>query len=176
LREEKRAQFLTTKSNSDQWIDGKLLPKGASVFINLWDIHHDERRWENHDEFDPDRYAGYTMVASEYANSSNYDKRDHYAYGNGRRLCPGIHLGERNIFLGIVKLLWAFRFEKATDSSGKPIDIDTDYQTGYTEGFLINARPFKCKITSRSQARENTIMREFAQVSQDVFSKYETGL
>ncbi|KAI9930338.1 hypothetical protein AWENTII_007721 [Aspergillus wentii] len=159
-----------------QWIDGKLLPKGASVFINLWDMHHDERRWEDHDVFDPDRYAGYTMLASEYANSSDYEKRDHYAFGNGRRLCPGIHLGERNIFLGIAKLLWAFRFEKATDSSGKPIDVDTDYETGYSQGFLINARPFPCKMTPRSKARESTIMREFAQVSQDVFSKYETGI
>src|ERR1700733_6302398 len=31
--------------------------------------------------------------------------------GAGRRLCPGIHLAERNLFIAMAKLLWAFSFE-----------------------------------------------------------------
>ncbi|PIG89002.1 hypothetical protein AARAC_008400, partial [Aspergillus arachidicola] len=108
----------------DQWINGKLLPKGATVVINLWDMHHDEKRYADDDVFNPDRFEGFTQLASEYVGSSDYEKRDHYAYGNGRRICPGMHLGERNIFLGIAKLLWAFKFEKAIDNSGKLIDTD----------------------------------------------------
>ncbi|KAJ6105229.1 hypothetical protein N7523_010039 [Penicillium sp. IBT 18751x] len=158
----------------DQWIDGKLLPKGAAIFTSVWDIHHDENRYPNPDAFDPDHYAGYHMLASEYANSADYENRDHYSFGNGRRLCPGIHLGERNIFLGISKLLWAFKFEKAVDEVGKPIETDINPVTAYTEGFLITAKPYACKITPRSEKRVETIMREFAEVEMTVFTQYES--
>lgn len=114
------------------------------------------------------------MLASEYANSADYENRDHYSFGNGRRLCPGIHLGERNIFLGISKLLWAFKFEKAVDEAGQPIETDINPVTAYTEGFLITAKPYPCKISPRSEKREETIMREFAEVEKTVFAKYES--
>jgi hypothetical protein len=57
--------------------------------------------------------------------------------------------------------------------TGKPIAPDTDPVTGYSEGFLVCAKPFPCRITVRSEARRETIMREFAEAKADVFSKYE---
>ncbi|KKA19811.1 Cytochrome P450 [Rasamsonia emersonii CBS 393.64] len=120
-------------------------------------------KFPNPDIFDPAHYAGHTQLAPEYAASADYENRDHYGYGAGRRLCPGIHLGERNLFLGIAKLPWAFSFDKELDSSGKPIEPDVDPITGYSEGFLVCANPFPCKITPRSEARRDTIMKEFAQ-------------
>ncbi|KAE8378183.1 cytochrome P450 [Aspergillus bertholletiae] len=158
--------------SQDEWIDGKHLPKGATVFINGWALHHDERRYPNHDVFDPDRYAGYTRLASEYAVSSDYENRDHYNYGTGRRLCPGVHLAERNLFLGISKLLWAFNFEKEIDGNGNPVEPDTDPVSGYSEGFIISAKPFPCRVSPRSDKRQETIMREYQQAESDVFSTY----
>jgi len=58
--------------------------------------------------FEHDRFAGRTALASTLAASKDYEACDHYGYGAGRRLCPGIHLAERNLFVGIAKLLWAF--------------------------------------------------------------------
>jgi cytochrome P450 len=116
---------MVTNARKDYWIDGKLLPKGATIMTNLWELHHDEKRYANPDVFDPDHYAGYTKLAPEYLTASDPVARDHYAYGNGRRVCPGIHLGERNIFLGICKLLWAFEFKKAVDENGNPIETDS---------------------------------------------------
>ncbi|KAE8337413.1 hypothetical protein BDV24DRAFT_154362 [Aspergillus arachidicola] len=161
--------------SEDQWINGKLLPKGATVVINLWDMHHDEKRYADDDVFNPDRFEGFTQLASEYVGSSDYEKRDHYAYGNGRRICPGMHLGERNIFLGIAKLLWAFKFEKAIDNSGKLIDTDRTYETGYSEGLLINANPFPCRVTVRSKERAATIAREFKQM-EEIYRRSDEGL
>ncbi|KNG83322.1 putative cytochrome P450, partial [Aspergillus nomiae NRRL 13137] len=157
----------------DQWVDGKLLPKGATVMTNVWELHHDEKRYANPDVFDPEHYAGYTKVAPEYLTASDPEARDHYAYGNGRRVCPGIHLGERNIFLGICKLLWAFEFHKAVDASGNPIETDINPTTAYSEGFITSANKFPCRIVPRSEKRKATIMREFADMER-VFSKYET--
>ena len=70
-------------------------------------MHHDEVRFPNPDTFDPDNYKGVTALAPELATAADYERRDHYGYGSGRRLCPGIHLAERNLFLGVAKLLQA---------------------------------------------------------------------
>ncbi|EXJ68791.1 uncharacterized protein A1O5_07722 [Cladophialophora psammophila CBS 110553] len=157
----------------DEWVDSKFLPKGTIVIINVWGLHHDETKFPNHDIFDPDHYAGRTLLASEYAASADYESRDHYAYGAGRRLCPGIHLAERNLFQAISKLLWAFNFERGEDEAGGPVEPDTDPITGYSEGFLVCAKHFPCKITVRSEMRRETIMREFQRAQEEVFHKYE---
>lgn len=155
------------------WIDGYKLPKGSIVFINAWGLHHDEKRYPNPDVFDPDHYKGVTSLAPVLAAATDENERDHYGYGSGRRLCPGIHLAERNLFLAISKLLWAFEFSPGTDDSGKTLELDTDPRTGYSEGFLVCAKPFPCQIEVRSDARRRTIDREYAGAKKDVFSRFE---
>lgn len=149
------------------------IPKGATVILNVWGLHHDPVKFPNPDIFDPERFAGRTLLAPEYANSSDYENRDHYGYGSGRRICPGIHLAERNLFLGMAKLLWAFEFSEAKDPSGKPIPLDVDSQTAYSEGFLHCPKPFACEIRIRSDARRATIMSEYAIAKKTVFCEYE---
>ena len=161
--------FLLTLAD---WIDGYKLPRSSVVFLNAWGLHHDETRFPNPNVFDPDHYKGVTALAPVLAASSDENERDHYGYGSGRRICPGIHLAERNLFLAISKLLWAFRFSPTTDESGKPIMPDTDPRTGYSEGFLVCAKPFDCKIEVRSEAKRQTIEREFAMAQKEVFSRF----
>ncbi|KAH0844049.1 hypothetical protein AYO21_02193 [Fonsecaea monophora] len=148
------------------------LPKGGAVFFNVWGLHNDEKYIHEPERFNPDRFAGRTRLAPEYATSADYESRDHYNYGVGRRLCPGIHLGERNLWIGMAKSLWAFNFEQDVDSTGNPIPLDMNYQTGYSEGFIVCTNDFPAKVTPRSEKRVETIMREFDQAKCDVFSKY----
>ncbi|KAL5323736.1 hypothetical protein ACEPPN_008277 [Leptodophora sp. 'Broadleaf-Isolate-01'] len=160
----------------DDWVDGKLIPKGTTILINAWGLHHDPKRFPNPDIFDPDHYLGVTKLAPELAASADYDARDHYGYGSGRRLCPGIHLAERNLFLGIAKLLWAFEILPGKDENGLRIkneDIDVDPVTAYSEGFLTCAHPFGCEVQVRGGTRKETILREFGKAETEVFEKYE---
>lgn len=62
-------------------VDGYLLPKGSIIFLNVWGVHHDEKRFFNHDVFEPDHFKGQTSLAAEYANVADPDARDHYGYG-----------------------------------------------------------------------------------------------
>ncbi|KAI3007919.1 hypothetical protein CBS147346_2860 [Aspergillus niger] len=158
--------------NKDDWVNGYFLPKGTTVFLNVWGLHHDENIFPNPDQFDPSRFEGRHKLAFDYAASPDYMQRDHYIYGAGRRLCPGIHLSERSMFLGAAKLLWAFNFEPARDENGNPIRIDTDPITGYTEGFLVCPRPYQCNVTPRSPAHAETILREFSRAESEVLSQY----
>ena len=75
--------------------------------------------------------------------------------------------------MAIAKLIWAFDIEPGSDSAGKVIAPDTDPVTGYSEGFLVCARDFPCKITSRSETRRETIMSEFDKAEREIFSRYE---
>ena len=48
----------------------------------------------------------------------------HSAFGWGRRICPGMHLGYGSVQLNIARILWAFNVEQAIDANGKEIDVD----------------------------------------------------
>lgn len=61
-------------------------------------------------------------------NSINQDsfKRLHFAFGAGRRVCPGLHVAERSLFLAISGILWGFTIERARDSNNNFTVIDRD--------------------------------------------------
>lgn len=124
------------------------------MLLNVWGLHHEQTPSTGSTTeplspfaFNPDRFAGRTAPASTYAASGDYAARDHYGYGAGRRLCPGIHLAERNLFVGVAKLLWAFTLSEKAGAD--PVDVDPE--TGYSEGFLHCAKPFACEVRVRGE-------------------------
>ena len=135
------------------------LPKGATVLLNTWGLNHDPDKWgEDVDEFNPDRYKNYPLVSSEYANAADYTHRDHHAFGGGRRICPGIHLAERNLFIEMAKLLWAFEFSSPIDAvTGKPKPVDVSLKA-FTRGNVM--RPFEyslnIKVSDSCRHHRNT--------------------
>ncbi|KID68700.1 Cytochrome P450, partial [Metarhizium hybridum] len=155
----------------DDAIDGMTIPKGSQIIINAWGMQHDPERFADPDTFNPERYVGVLQLASELANG-DWEKRDHYAYGSGRRLCPGIHLAERSLFIAMAKLLWALNIEAGVDAEGRVMDADVSAEGAYASGLLVCPKQFPCRITPRSQARKDTIMREFGRATAEVFAKY----
>lgn len=83
------------------------------------------------------------LTAGEYAAHPDVEKRDHFSFGGGRRICPGLHIAERSIFLNLARLLWGFSIEHAKDENGNiiPVDFTT---AGLVPGALSNPNPFKC--------------------------------
>jgi len=62
----------------DDWYDGMLIPKDATVFVNAHAIH--QSMDDDSETFDPDRYLGRPRLAMDYAGSPDYENRDHYRY------------------------------------------------------------------------------------------------
>lgn len=149
----------------DDWVDGMFLPKGTVIIVNAWGMHFDAERFKDPQRFDPDHFAGVTTLAADLANGA-WEHRDHYGYGTGRRFCPGVHLAERNLFLGMAKLLWAF------DMKPKKAAPDTDPVTGYCEGFLVCANDFEAEFEVRGEKRREAILREFGEVEAG-FARFE---
>ncbi|KAF2230069.1 putative cytochrome P450 oxidoreductase [Viridothelium virens] len=149
----------------DDWIDGKFLPKGTSVIINAWGMHMDPSQHRDPDAFIPERYESHSSLAPEYA-AGKWEERDHYGYGVGRRICPGIHLAERVLFLAVAKLLWAFRFERGEGP------MDSDCTTGYHHGLVYAAKDYDLKTVLRSDTIRETLEREHERAQRDVFSRF----
>jgi cytochrome P450 family 619 len=87
-------------------------------------------------------------------------------------LCPGIHLAERSFFVALAKIIWAFDILPPRDTTGKVIENDMSWETGFEGGIIVNARPFACELQLRSEKRKETIFREFSEAEQNLFPTY----
>ncbi|KAH8807119.1 putative cytochrome P450 oxidoreductase [Xylogone sp. PMI_703] len=143
------------------------IPAGAGVLNNVWGIHQDENRYPEPRRFNPDRFKDYVQNAAESASNPDASKRDHFTFGAGRRICPGIHVAERSLFLGISRLLWAFDITSTTDTTGKQLLPDQDH---LTQGFVCMPEPFKCRIVARSAARARIIEEEWEEAQKQLNS------
>lgn len=117
-------------------------------------IHYDSTRFPNPRAFDPTRYATCHLTAAEAALASDYTQRDHYLFGAGRRVCQGMHIAERSLFLAISRLLWAFDFEMAVDEEGKKIVPDADE---LQEGVFVQPKRFPARVAVRSEERAEAV-------------------
>jgi cytochrome P450 len=117
----------------------------------------------NPDVFDPARYLDKPLPAADYINSNDPYDRDHFTYGAGRRVCPGVHVAERSLFINIVRTLWGFNVSKKKGPDGKWIEPET----AMIRGFLSVPKPFECEITSRSTQHAKVIRASFAQAEKD---------
>lgn len=118
----------------------------------------DANRFKNPRAFDPSRYEGDNQTSAEAAMNPDPSQRDHFVFGAGRRVCQGMHIADRSLFLSISRLLWAFDFEKAIDDQGREIVPDENDLFG---GFLVQPSPFPAKITPRSEKHAQAIRQEW---------------
>ena len=100
--------------------EGHEIPKGTIVFPNLTALSKDPDRYPDPDAFDPDRFQHDNNHAAVSALSKDHLERDHFHYGFGRRLCPGVHVAEASLFIFISRILWGFHIEP---KQGCPLDI-----------------------------------------------------
>ncbi|EAW06584.1 cytochrome P450 [Aspergillus clavatus NRRL 1] len=99
---------------------GQYIPKDTVVVLNTWTMHYDPVRHANPEKFNPDRYIRDHLTSAESANLADPMERDHWMFGAGRRICPGMIVAEREIWLTISRMLWAFDMHEIP---GEPIDL-----------------------------------------------------
>lgn len=61
----------------DDWYEGMLIPKGATIVIPAWAIQHSERfGYSDPEEFKPERYLQHPRLANDYAGGPDFENRD----------------------------------------------------------------------------------------------------
>ena len=76
---------------------------------------HDSQRYADPMTFNPDRFIATPTHPSEH------DPRD-FAFGFGRRKCPGIFFAEASIFAAISLTLTVYNITEAPGESSGPVD------------------------------------------------------
>ncbi|KAI1384394.1 putative cytochrome P450 [Hypoxylon trugodes] len=137
-----------------------IIPAGASVVVNVWALNKDPKRWPNPQVFNPLRFKDDIRSEHEIATSGDpATLRHNYIFGAGRRLCQGIHIAERSLFLAIASMLWAFDIETPDISK-----IDTEDLRG---GLAMVPAPFECYMKPRDMQRANVIRQEWQQLQNE---------
>lgn len=137
-----------------------IIPAGASVVLNVWALNMDPTTWPRPQVFDPLRFKDETRSEYEIATTSDPNfPRHNYVFGAGRRLCQGIHIAERSLFLAIACLLWAFDI-----STPDPSKIDTEDLRG---GLAVTPAPFECYIKPRDSQRADVLRGEWCDMQRE---------
>ncbi|KAL3459719.1 cytochrome P450 [Aspergillus heterothallicus] len=134
----------------DDIYDGYFFPKGTTVHANQWAIHRDPELYPDGDTFNPDRwlnpkYPTFREPLSKYPSLQNFS-----SFGFGRRICPGMNIAERSLYILPARVMWACRITKAKDANGADI---TPPSYDYTTGFNAQPKPFTFHLEARSEQR-----------------------
>jgi len=123
-------------TNEDVY-EGSYIPKGATVFVNVWGIGHDEQTYPEPFKFNPERFIKEdgTLTEEDFP----------FGFGFGRRVCPGRHVADASMWIAIASMLATLDFLKAKDDDGNEIDFSPEFTSGATS----RPKPFPCRIAPR---------------------------
>ncbi|GAB1524990.1 hypothetical protein RhiTH_008146 [Rhizoctonia solani] len=149
-----------------RWEDEQGLPFVRAIFCSAWAIHMNAERYEEPELFKPERFLSHSMSMAESIAQGDPFKRDHFAFGAGRRVCPGIQKAEQDIFIAVSRLLWAFDF-----CAPAGVSISTDFSTAFVGEGIRMPKKFPLVVTPRSQKRVQTIEHAM-HLAEETFSQY----
>lgn len=144
------------------------IPKGTVISLHQYSIHHDPTRYDDPYSFRPERYLDHPLKAGAYSAHPDPYARDHFDFGAGRRICPGMHLAENSLFITLAKILWAFQIVPPTRFDGTPERMDTS-DDAYELGANTLPKPFRVQFISRDSQKEEATREEWAQAQKDGF-------
>ncbi|RXW19793.1 hypothetical protein EST38_g6052 [Candolleomyces aberdarensis] len=134
-------------TSEDNYYDGYLIPKGTIVMGNAWAVLHDPEVFENPMEFNPERYIKDGMFNTDLLDPLSF------AFGFGRRVCPGMHLVKDVVYLMVTSTLAMFKILPSKDESGAPRNVEPTFDSGV----MVLPGPFDSDIRIRSSAAEHLL-------------------
>ncbi|KAI0357497.1 cytochrome P450 [Trametes cingulata] len=105
-------------TTEDQEFDGYFIPSGTIVVANTWACLHDPEVYPEPERFNPDRFLRAGKLAQDVPDP------EAFAFGYGRRICPGRHFAEGSLFINIAMVLHVFNIEPPLDHDGRPIVVE----------------------------------------------------
>ncbi|KAK7677693.1 hypothetical protein QCA50_019384 [Cerrena zonata] len=145
-------------STADEMVEGYLVPKGSTIFMNYYGIYRDPDLFDEPELFNPSRFLSSEFGTKPGADDTGF--RHDLHFGSGRRICPGIYFANTSIKMSVLNLLWAFNFESTENRQRDPqcpIRFDD-----FAPGLATGPKPFSCTLNVRSEQHANLIRAEYA--------------
>ncbi|OCH91993.1 cytochrome P450 [Obba rivulosa] len=127
------------RSAEDDFYRGYYIPKDTVVIPNVWALAYEPNSKYNPEAFLPERFLDPTQSIVDPGA---------WAFGFGRRICPGRHMGENSVFILIATLLAVFDISAPTDAEIIP---------EFTQHLVRLPKPYKCRILPRSNAKVGVV-------------------
>ncbi len=149
-------------NTTDDDYDGYHIPANSMIVGNMWFMQHDSAHYTNPSEFSPERFEE-SKGKSAFESSIEADAmgRDHYVFGWGRRICPGMHLAEASMLLLVSRILWGFHLSTAKDKDGRDIKVTADPEKAYTHSAFANPKAFPMSLSLRCKERGEVIRKSY---------------
>ncbi|KAF7374549.1 O-methylsterigmatocystin oxidoreductase [Mycena sanguinolenta] len=122
-------------STADDVYNGYFIPKGTTVFSNIWAMTRDESIYPEPEKFNPDRFFT--------ADGKLNDDDTVLAFGFSIS-----YFTDATLWVTFVSVLSTFNIAKAKDDTENVIEIDPD---SYSDGSISHPQPFACSIIPRSE-------------------------
>ncbi|NXS60188.1 CP1A5 protein, partial [Brachypteracias leptosomus] len=122
----------TTK---DTVLNGYYIPKDTCVFVNQWQVNHDEKLWKDPLTFNPERF-----LSADGTKVNKVDGEKVLVFGLGKRNCIGESIARWQVFLFLSTLLQQLEFSVC---DGKKVDMTPNY------GLLMRHK--RCKYFQAKQ-------------------------
>ncbi|KAF5571206.1 oxidoreductase [Fusarium pseudoanthophilum] len=126
-------------TSQDDIIDGHLIPKGAMILPNIWQICHDLTLYHDPMAFKPERFLGPEAETDP----------GRFVFGFGRRICPAQAMADKTLFLNMAQSLAVFQI-KVKEGAEMP-------RAEFTSGVVSHPKPFETAITPRSPEHRELI-------------------
>ncbi|NWW90534.1 CP1A5 protein, partial [Rhynochetos jubatus] len=110
-------QVLST--TRDTVLNGYYIPKDNCVFVNQWQVNHDEKLWKDPLTFKPERFLN-----AEGTKVNKVDGEKVLIFGMGKRKCIGEPIARWQVFLFLSTLLHQLEFSIC---DGKKVDMTPRY-------------------------------------------------
>ena len=108
------------KSENDVQLGGYLVPKNASIWVNIWSINRESSVWSNQEIFVPKRFLEREIDIK----GRNFEL---IPFGSGRRICPGMPLAQRMLHLMLATLLKSFNWKHVYENGAKEINMEEKF-------------------------------------------------
>ncbi|PLB45030.1 flavonoid 3-hydroxylase [Aspergillus steynii IBT 23096] len=133
------------KSSEEDIYEGYRIPKGAIMIPNIWGFMHDPAIYADPMTFKPERFL------SENGHTPERDP-NLFAFGFGRRICPGKVLANADIYLTIAQAVASLRITNPV-KDGKEVPVTAEF----LPGVISHPAPFEVAIRPRSAGHEALI-------------------
>ncbi|XP_061451618.1 cytochrome P450 1A5-like isoform X2 [Rhineura floridana] len=100
-------------------LNGFYIPKDICVFINQWQVNHDEKLWKDPSSFMPERF-----LSADQTKVNRDESEKVLVFGLGKRRCLGEPIARWEVFLFLATLLHQLEFSIC---GGREVDMTPQY-------------------------------------------------
>ena len=119
-------------ASSDEIYNGYFIPKGSLLLASIWSFMHNPKTYRDPDNFYPERFLGDTPEPDSHL----------YAFGFGRRVCPGRELADASVWLSVAMCLAAFTVSKPDNE---------EQHVRFTSGIISHPEHYRFSVVPRSE-------------------------